>query len=418
MSIYGGSTGGLVLENNGTALPGAETLNFTNGTVSQSGSVVDYAGPTNSLTVVGAATYDNVNEIVFGTGLSATATGGPQSIVQSAIFQEGGTCQLPNPVTIGNYIIVMALNNSISSTTGPGSTFDGLPLLQKTTQSAVNLCFIYGGVATSTVSPSVSYDSSVNICEVSGVVGVVSALTELTDSSNLYSFEPSGNAPENLLFFISTSSNNFNSGVSDILPSPSATGINTGSFGGFTKGGFSAYVTNVQSGNSVSFFDDTDEFTQVIYAVLNGVASSTVNVSYEPGPAFSVYQSTAQTFAASTFTLLEFQAVEYDTGNSFSSSTYQYKPSVAGYYQINASMSLNASDGEPAVIIISIFKNGTEYKRGVQTYSFQEQIIVSSLVEMNGTTDEISIYAYVAAAATTTAGSIETYFNGVMVRPA
>jgi hypothetical protein len=151
---------------------------------------------------------------------------------------------------------------------------------------------------------------------------------------------------------------------------------------------------------------------------LNGAASGSVNVSYEPGPAFSVYQSTAQTFAASTFTLLEFQTVEYDTGSSFSTSTYQYKPGVAGYYQINASMSLNGTDSEPVVIIISIFKNGTEYKRGVQTFSFQQQIIVSSLVEMNGTTDEISIYAYVSAAATTTAGSAETYFNGVMVRPA
>jgi hypothetical protein len=251
LNITGGS---LALENNGTVLPGAGTLNFTNGTVSQSGSVVNYAGPTNSLTVVGATAYDNVNEIVFGAGLSTTATGGPQSIVQSAIFQEGGTCKLPNPVTIGNYLIVMALNNSISSTTGPGSTFAGLPLLQKSTQSAVNLCFIYGGVATSTVSPSVSYDSSVAMYEVSGVVGVVSALTELTDSSNLYSFEPSGNAPENLLFFINTSSNNFNSGVSDILPSPSVTGINTGSFGGFTQGGFSAYHLSMPLMNLVRLF--------------------------------------------------------------------------------------------------------------------------------------------------------------------
>jgi len=152
-------------------------------------------------------------------------------------------------------------------------------------------------------------------------------------------------------------------------------------------------------------------------------ASGTVMVSGNM-PAFSAYQSTAQTaIANATFTKVQFQTEDYDTNSNFDSTTnYRFTPTVAGYYQFNSGV--NAS---PAISaggqLISIYKNGAEFKRG-QLVSVVAGIgagsTVASQMYMNGSTDYVEIYMFQNCGSTSTisTGTFYTYFNGSMVRSA
>jgi hypothetical protein len=133
------------------------------------------------------------------------------------------------------------------------------------------------------------------------------------------------------------------------------------------------------------------------------------------GPAFSAYKSSAQTPTSATFTKVTFETEEWDTNSNFASS--RFTPTVAGYYQINSvvNYSLNAN-----TCLISIYKNGSEYKRGVQV-SIGSQgsaaVNVSGGVYLNGSTDYVEIYIYQQSATAITTNTT-TYFDGALVRAA
>lgn len=140
------------------------------------------------------------------------------------------------------------------------------------------------------------------------------------------------------------------------------------------------------------------------------------------GPAFSAYQSSAQTaLAGSTFTKIQYQTEEFDTNNNFDTSTSRFTPTVAGYYQISAAFAipLNARAS-----IISIYKNGSEYKRGNVSTSDVGGVnagsIVSALVYFNGSTDYVEIYAYQNSGTTATmsTGLAINWVTGALVRTA
>jgi hypothetical protein len=134
------------------------------------------------------------------------------------------------------------------------------------------------------------------------------------------------------------------------------------------------------------------------------------------GPAFSVYQSSAQSITNASFTKLQFQTKEFDTNNCFDASTnYRFTPTVAGYYQINAAVYISSS----TTLICSIFKNGSVYKQGGQSAGTAGQAMaVSSIVYCNGSTDYIEIYCYqgLGSSQNTDAAINHTYVNGSFVR--
>ena len=143
-------------------------------------------------------------------------------------------------------------------------------------------------------------------------------------------------------------------------------------------------------------------------------ATGTVMVSGNM-PAFSAYQSSGQTINASTTTKVTFTTETFDTNNNFASSTFT--PTVAGYYQVNACVSI----GPVSTGYIAIYKNGSEYNRGVQVSSASTVgFVVSSLIYCNGTTDYIEIYFsnQTVAGVNTNAAASLTWFSGSMVRGA
>ena len=108
-------------------------------------------------------------------------------------------------------------------------------------------------------------------------------------------------------------------------------------------------------------------------------------------PAVMAYQAgTGSTLVNVSATRVSFNTERYDTNSCYASPTLT--PNVAGIYQISAAVKLpSQSPG-----FLAIYRNGVEYKRGAWTalasaaFSFG----ISGLVECNGTTDYVEIYAY------------------------
>ena len=153
-------------------------------------------------------------------------------------------------------------------------------------------------------------------------------------------------------------------------------------------------------------------------------ATGTVMVSGNM-PAFSAYQSTAQTgITSNVSTKMQLQTEEFDTNNCFDSTTnYRFTPTVAGYYQISAGATIpyNTTTG---YLIPAIDKNGSLYKFGATTNGFSlffASSTVSALVYCNGSTDYIEFYVN----ATNNGGNWQswngqsnTYMTGALVRTA
>jgi hypothetical protein len=132
-------------------------------------------------------------------------------------------------------------------------------------------------------------------------------------------------------------------------------------------------------------------------------------------PAFSAYQSSAQTLASGTYTKIQLQTEEFDTANCFDSTTnYRFTPTVAGYYQVNGALQLAITNTS---ILLIIYKNGASFKVG-GVNSASGGTNVNALVYLNGTTDYIELYGYFTIGQNTNAGSQATYFQACLVRGA
>jgi glutamine cyclotransferase len=143
------------------------------------------------------------------------------------------------------------------------------------------------------------------------------------------------------------------------------------------------------------------------------------------GPAFSAYaNSSTQTITNGSQQKVLFQTEEFDTNSNFASSTFT--PTVAGYYQLNAEVRLDGASGTGEMMIV-IWKNGAEYKRGTNQQGTQIAanfwaMQVSSVVYANGTGDYFEIYVQQGSGGSVTVTAVNvpyiTWFNGCMIRGA
>lgn len=140
-------------------------------------------------------------------------------------------------------------------------------------------------------------------------------------------------------------------------------------------------------------------------------------------PAFSAYASNNQSVTSATFTKVTLDVEEFDTNNNFASS--RFTPTVAGYYQISGSVQINVSSGFSVRGLASIYKNGSEYKRGgyqwPNTGGSTSTYQVSSVVYLNGSTDYVELWGFNESANSPkfdgSSGSA-CYFSGSLVRTA
>jgi len=158
----------------------------------------------------------------------------------------------------------------------------------------------------------------------------------------------------------------------------------------------------------------------VVLGTAPTITGATITVAATAAPAFSAYSSANQSIVTATWTKVQFNVEVFDTNANYDPTTnYRFTPTVAGYYQINATLSMN-NGVSTAYCSLSIYKNGTENK----TISYGNYGGLSGcmahLLQMNGTTDYIEIYIYNGEATTRSilGPSPSTGFSASMVRSA
>lgn len=180
-----------------------------------------------------------------------------------------------------------------------------------------------------------------------------------------------------------------------------------------------ANLINADPTNGLKLISDSSSEIQL---QANGTTIATINSSglsmnsgtmAGNGPAFSAYQSSAQTPSAGTWTKIQYQTEEFDTNSCYDNVTnYRFTPNVAGYYQISG----RAENGSAFnVMSLSIYKNGSAFKNSSYG-STMAGVQVSALIYFNGSTDYVETYLNQSSANALVATPAGTYFQGVLVR--
>jgi len=143
-----------------------------------------------------------------------------------------------------------------------------------------------------------------------------------------------------------------------------------------------------------------------------GTLISTASTFAGTGPAFSAGANAATSLSGGAFTKVLFANEEFDTNDNFASS--RFTPTVAGYYQINAAVSVATG----AQLATSIYKNGAEFKRGSNIRASSDGSVSSSIIYCNGSTDYVEIYCFASSTINTNNTATLVWFNGAMIRAA
>ena len=132
------------------------------------------------------------------------------------------------------------------------------------------------------------------------------------------------------------------------------------------------------------------------------------------GPAFRAYKTTTQTVNQSINTKITLETESFDTNNNFASS--RFTPTVAGYYQINASVYVAATAN---ILLAMIYKNGAEVSRGLYAATDAYVSNVSDLIYMNGSSDYIELFAtHADIKGGRNVGTTHTFMSGFLARAA
>lgn len=152
----------------------------------------------------------------------------------------------------------------------------------------------------------------------------------------------------------------------------------------------------------------TDYFSALYAGPTSGGSSS--------GPVTSVFQASNSTVTGGAYTkVVNMTSVEFDANTCWDTTNNWFKPSVAGYYQINSQVEFAGAFG-----LINLYKNGSAYKNGsfaAGAGGVNGGSMASSIVHFNGTTDYMEIYCYLGSTGgNTIAGASSTYFNAAWLR--
>jgi hypothetical protein len=153
-------------------------------------------------------------------------------------------------------------------------------------------------------------------------------------------------------------------------------------------------------------------------------ANGRVTFPGNKAPAFSAFKNALQSLTSGSGSVVLFDNEVLDTDNCYDPATGRFTPNVAGWYQVNASVTLYGNSN-PTIGGVYLRKNAT-LGLGATTFftattALDCTLSTSALVYCNGTTDYVD--AMVAATATNpylTASTLfkPTAFSGFLVRAA
>ncbi len=143
-------------------------------------------------------------------------------------------------------------------------------------------------------------------------------------------------------------------------------------------------------------------------------------------PAFSAYAGSPTTLGNSVNTLLTYDGEDFDTASCYNNTgstvggipAYSFKPTVAGYYQINATHYVGYAGGSSNMALL-ILKNGSNYliATGVSGSS-NVYMQAATVVYCDGVSDYISMAIYWTGAGATTGSGLFYKFSGCLLRGA
>jgi hypothetical protein len=194
--------------------------------------------------------------------------------------------------------------------------------------------------------------------------------------------------------------------------------------------------TTVVLTNAASAGDTITTESFYVSSVLNAIPATNASVQQTylasgvagTGPAFSAYSNANQTVTNATYTLITNNSEVFDTNSSFnntaSGNAYAFQPTVAGYYQIIASIRDNTGGAANNQFISCIYKNGSLYSATITNFAAAGVVgvvsVCTAIIYLNGSTDYVQQYVYQNQGSSITTNSNGTYsfFNGAMVRAA
>ena len=135
-------------------------------------------------------------------------------------------------------------------------------------------------------------------------------------------------------------------------------------------------------------------------------------------PAFSATPSTTQSVTSATYTKVNFGTENFDTNSNFASS--RFTPTVAGYYFISGSI-YSVSTAAATYIWALVYKNGALALSGnlnPPVSSVDGVGTVNGLLYMNGSTDYVEMYCYLAGTLPVIQTGASTVFSGFLARGA
>jgi hypothetical protein len=146
----------------------------------------------------------------------------------------------------------------------------------------------------------------------------------------------------------------------------------------------------------VNTFQDTNG-----NALFNSDGSGNVTLSasgMKMTPSFWVIKNASQSIAGDTAVQLTYETEILDSDGAFASSTFT--PQKAGYYLIYAQARFNSNDDADQWKMM-FYKNGSELAIGSTVTRTQQTAQLTSLVHLNGSSDNIKFYVYHNLAGTT-----------------
>ena len=128
-------------------------------------------------------------------------------------------------------------------------------------------------------------------------------------------------------------------------------------------------------------------------------------------PSFRATMSANQAISATTWTKMNFNTEGWDTTSDYDTSAYKFTPSVSGYYMVTLKKQWTATGGG----LVALYRNGVGHMWGTYPTSNNYTSILTGIVYLNGTTDNIEPYGYRTTSGTINSNAATTYFQAILI---
>lgn len=124
----------------------------------------------------------------------------------------------------------------------------------------------------------------------------------------------------------------------------------------------------------------------------DNTVQSTAAVAAGAGSAFRASNNASQTLTTGVAAKVLFQSEDFDVDASYDTTLARFTPKVDGPYQVNAQVLVG--NGTRSLLTVSVYKNGASVQafRGRVDATIAQNTGISTVVNMNGTTDYLEIF--------------------------